>query len=63
FPTYDVGGTYISSWSYNDLVKGNYAVINMGHKDPGHFIHSYTSPDGIPGMELTPQAVANGSVR
>lgn len=63
FPTYDVGGTYISSWSYNDLIKGNYAAINIGHKDPGHFVRSYTSTDGLPGMELTPQAVANGSVR
>ena len=63
FPTYDTGGVYISSWSYNDLIKGNYTAINVGHKDPGHFLRSYTSGEGLPAMELTPQAVANGSVR
>ena len=63
FPTYDVGGVYMSSWSYNDLIKGNYAAINVGHKDPGHFVRGYTSSEGLPGIELTPQAVAAGSVR
>jgi hypothetical protein len=63
FPTYDTGGVYISSWSYNDLIKGNYTAINVGHKDPGHFVRGYSSAEGLPGIELTPQAVANGSVR
>jgi hypothetical protein len=63
FPTYDTGGVSNATWSYNDLIKGNYTVINAGHKDAGHFIRAYASGDDLPGMELTPQAVANGSVR
>ena len=54
---------YISSWSYNDLIKGNYTAINVGHKDPGHFVRAYTGGEALSAMELTPQAVANGSVR
>jgi hypothetical protein len=63
FPTYDVGGVNNSSWAFYDLIKGNYTVINVGHKDPGHFIRSHTSHEGLNGLQLTPQAVAGGSVR
>jgi hypothetical protein len=63
FPTYDVGGVNNSSWAFYDLIKGNYTVINVGHKDPGHFIRSHSSHEGLNGLQLTPQAVAGGSVR
>ena len=62
FPTYDVGGVNNTSWNFNDLIKGNYFVVDMGAKDPGNFMRSYTSGEGVP-MKLTPQAVAAGSVR
>jgi len=62
YPTYDVGGNNNSTWSFNDLVKGNYFVINVGAKDPGNHVRSYTSGEGLP-IKLTPQAVAAGSVR
>lgn len=63
FPTYDVGGGVNNeSWSFNDLLKGNYSVINAGRGDPGKFVRSYTSGEGLP-MNLTPQSVASGSVR
>ena len=63
FPTYDIGGVSSSTWTYNDLIKSNYAAINLGHKDPGHYIRSYSSGEGLPEMLLTPQAVAGASVR
>lgn len=63
FPAYDVGGTIHVSWSINDLIKGNYAILNVGHKDPGSFIRGYESGQGLSAMELTPQAVAAGSAR
>lgn len=63
FPTYDVGGVNNSSWTFNDMIKGNYFVVNMGHKDAGHFVRSYSDTEGLPGLQLTPQAVAAGSVR
>lgn len=62
FPTYDTGGVNTSSWSFNDLIKGNYFVINIGRKDPGNFVRSYADAEGLP-IKLTPQAVAAGSVR
>jgi hypothetical protein len=63
FPTYDVGGVNTASWSFNDLVKGNYTVINIGAKDPGFFVRSYDSTVGAPNIKLTPQSVASGSAR
>lgn len=62
YPTYDVGGVDNTAWSYNDLIKGNYFVVNIGHKDPGFFMRSYTSAEGLP-VKLTPQAVAGGSIQ
>jgi hypothetical protein len=62
YPTYDVGGVDNVTWSYSDLIKGNYFVVNIGHKDPGFFMHSYTSADGLR-VQLTPQAVAAAAVQ
>lgn len=63
FPAYDVGGMIHSSWSVNDLIKGNYVTINVGHKDQGNSIRGFTSGEGLTQMQLTPQAVSAGSVR
>ena len=62
FPTCDQGGLNNSSWTFNDLIKGNYFMINMGHADQGFFVESYASAAGLP-IELTADAVAAGSVR
>lgn len=63
FPTYDVGGIANPAMYITDLNKGNYTALNIGAKDEGHFQRSYTSTDGLPGLQLTPQAVSAGSVR
>lgn len=62
FPTYDTGGFNTDSWSTNDLIKGNYFVLNVGHKEPGNSIRSYSTADGLP-IALTPQAVGAAGVR
>lgn len=62
FPTYDVGGVNNATWNFNDVIKGNYFVVNMGAADPGNFVRSYTSAEGLP-IKLTPQSVAAGSAR
>ncbi|MAG81396.1 MAG: hypothetical protein CMN89_03045 [Sutterellaceae bacterium] len=62
FPTYDVGGVNNDSWTFTDLIKGNYTVLNAVRGEPGNFVRSYTSHEGLP-IKLTPQAVAAGSVR
>jgi hypothetical protein len=62
FPTYDVGGVNNTSWTFNDLIKGNYFIINMGHADQGFFVKTYATAAGLP-IKLTADAVAAGSVR
>jgi len=62
YPTYDVGGNNNACWAFNDLLKGNYFVINMGGADPGNYVRSYDSAEGL-SVKLTPQSVAAGSVR
>lgn len=62
FPTYDVGGINNDGWGFNDLIKGNYTLINVGVKDPGKLVRSYASQEGLP-LTLSPQAVVGGSVR
>ena len=62
YPTYDVGGNNNSTWTFNDLLKGNYFVINVGAKEPGNHVRSYSSGEGLP-IKMTPQSVAAGSVR
>ncbi|SFB41359.1 Protein of unknown function [Collimonas sp. OK607] len=62
FPTYDVGGVNNDGWGFNDLIKGNYFVANSGRKDPGKFVRSYLSHEGLP-LTLSPQSVVGGSVR
>lgn len=62
FPTYDTGGFNTETWSTNDLIKGNYFILNTGHKEPGNSIRSYDTAEGLP-VRLTPQAVAAGGVR
>ncbi len=62
FPAYDVGGLNNNTWSFNDLLKGNYTIINTGRKEPGNFVRSYASSDGL-NIKFTPQAISGGSVR
>lgn len=62
FPTYDTGGFNNETWSTNDLIKGNYFILNAGHKEPGNSIRSYETAEGLP-VALTPQAVAASGVR
>ena len=62
FPTYDTGGFNTETWSTNDLIKGNYFILNTGHKEAGNSIRSYDTAEGLP-VRLTPQAVAGGGVR
>ncbi|WP_297837688.1 DUF1329 domain-containing protein [Pseudomonas sp.] len=61
FPTYDVGGVNNMSVGFNDLLKGNYFIMNYGAADEGYFNRSYTSADGLQ-IKLTPASLA-GSVR
>lgn len=62
FPTYDTGGFNIDTWSTNDLIKGNYFILNTGHKEPGNSVRSYDTHEGLP-VALTAQAVAAGGIR
>ncbi|MFA4916221.1 MAG: DUF1329 domain-containing protein [Syntrophales bacterium] len=62
FPTYDVFGINIDVWTFNDLIKGNYHVVNGGRKGSGKFVRSYADSEGL-GMVLTPQAVMASGVR
>ncbi|WP_298221972.1 DUF1329 domain-containing protein [Acidocella sp.] len=62
YPTYDTGGISNLAFSYMDLSKGDYSIINIGGGDPGDFRKSYTSGAGLH-MLLTPQAVGAGNVR
>lgn len=62
FPTYDTGGFNNETWSTNDLIKGNYFILNTAHKEPGNSIRSYDTAEGLP-IALTPQAVAGSGVR
>lgn len=62
FPTYDTGGFNNETWSTNDLIKGNYFILNTGHKEPGNSIRSYDTAQGLP-INMTPQAVAGAGVR
>ncbi|MDD2741626.1 MAG: DUF1329 domain-containing protein [Rhodocyclaceae bacterium] len=63
FPAYDAGGGMNNeSCSYNDLIKGNYSVLNSGRGDPGKFLKHYTSSEGLP-INLTAQSVGAGGVR
>ncbi|MCY1284362.1 hypothetical protein D9M70_332620 [compost metagenome] len=62
FPAFDVGGMNHDAFVVNDLLKGNYVVINVGTKDSGNYIRSYESMDDLT-LRLTPQAMAGGSVR
>jgi hypothetical protein len=62
FPTYDVGGINNQTWTTYDLIKGNYFVINVGRQDPGNFVRSYDTSEGLH-MNLTAQSVAASGVR
>ncbi|MBP8255846.1 MAG: DUF1329 domain-containing protein [Opitutaceae bacterium] len=48
FPTYDTGGFNIDTWSTNDLIKGNYFILNTAHAESGNSIHSYETHEGLP---------------
>jgi len=62
FPAYDTGGVNTDSWTTYDLIKGNYFIINVGHKEPGGLIRHYDTANGLP-INLTPRSVAAGGVR
>lgn len=62
FPTYDTGGVNFDSWTSHDLIKGNYFILNVARKDPGHSVHSYETAEGLP-INLTPAEVSAASVR
>lgn len=62
FPTYDVGGVDMASWTTYDLIKGNYFIVNALQKEPGNSVHAYETAEGLP-INLTSQAVAAGGVR
>ena len=62
FPTYDVGGMNSDTWMFQDLRKGNYIIINGGRTEPGNFVRSYLSDEGL-GLALNPKALQGKSVR
>ncbi|MEG7359566.1 DUF1329 domain-containing protein [Pseudomonas citronellolis] len=62
FPAYNIGGLNNNTWSFNDLLKGNYTVINTGRNEPGNYVRSYQREEGL-NIPFTPQAIAGGSVR
>ncbi|MFA4916251.1 MAG: DUF1329 domain-containing protein [Syntrophales bacterium] len=62
FPTYDVFGVNNASWSFNDLIKGNYSLVNAGRKMPGKFVRSYAESKSLD-IPLSPQAVEGSGVR
>lgn len=62
FPTYDTGGVSNHVWTYNDLNKGNYFVINLAGPDEGSFFHSYSSSEGLP-FPTTAEGVQSRGVR
>lgn len=62
FPAYDTGGMINNSFVANDLIKGNYVLINVGAEEPGNYLRGYSSDKGLV-LRLTPRAVSGGSVR
>ncbi|MDB5972811.1 MAG: hypothetical protein JWQ90_5261 [Hydrocarboniphaga sp.] len=62
FPSYNTGGVDNATWNFNDVIKGNYFIINIGAGDPGFFNRNYTSAEGL-NIPLTPASVAAGSSR
>jgi hypothetical protein len=62
FPVYDLGGVNNDTWVFNDLQKGNYLIINIGRNEPGNYVRSHKSADGL-NIPFTPNALAAGSVR
>jgi hypothetical protein len=62
FPVYDLGGVNNDTWVFNDLQKGNYLIINIGRSEPGNYVRSYKSADGL-NIPFTPNALSAGSVR
>ncbi|MCL5733983.1 MAG: DUF1329 domain-containing protein [Actinobacteria bacterium] len=61
YPPYDIGGVNDWGWATYDLIKGNYFIIDT-YGDPGSFVHSYDTGEGLP-IRLTPSSVAAGGVR
>lgn len=59
FPTYDVGGVNNMTVGFNDLLKGNYFIMNYGATDDGYYNRSYTSTDGLQ-IKLTPASLSGG---
>lgn len=58
FPSYDVGGMNNNVWYFNDMLKGNYTLLNL----PSIFIRSYTSAKGVR-VPLTADQVVGSQVR
>lgn len=68
FPAYDAGGINGNTWSMNDVIKGNYIVVNSSFNEPGMFHRAYTDSsdmvaDGGSYLYLSPQAMAGSAVR
>lgn len=61
YPTYDIGGINAIAWICYDIIKGNYAVINVTG-DEGDAVRSYDTGEGLP-INLTPAAVEAAGVR
>ena len=55
-------GVVHAAWAFDDLIKGNYMLINVGASDPGFWNRSYMSMDGLR-IPLTPRAVEAQGVR
>lgn len=62
FPAYDVGGMINNSFVANDLIKGNYVLINVGAEERGNYLRAYNKDDGLT-LRLRPQAISGGSIR
>lgn len=61
-PAYDTGGMINNSFVANDLIKGNYVLINVGAEEPGNYLRGYSNDEGLV-LRLTPRAVSGASVR
>lgn len=62
WPAYDVGGVNPVTWSFDDLLKGGYQLINVGAADRGFWNRSYMDDTEVR-IPLTPRAVESMGIR
>jgi hypothetical protein len=65
YPAYDVGGMNSLTWTYYDMIKGNYMQLSVGSMLPGMWDRAYNDPDEIKKINIpsTPREVEARGIR